>query len=202
MRSWRGRVPARARARPASSRSPCGSDPARAQHALAALAGPPLFLRARQLAPIERGAVGLRQLGAVVAVVRRARLLVRQDLARAREPLEPLGEQRAEPPRLLAVPGVGMEPLRLLQIRAPDGPAVGVGGDPEQLVVRQPISPGLELLELVLHVGRKLDGSSGAARRRTQTVSPCACIRARVAPEYPTVQSGEKDLARPLPAPR
>src|SRR6266478_2725642 len=197
MRSWRGRVPARARARPASSRSPCGSDPARAQPSTRR--SPACAHRSARTPAPPRKACGLRQLGAVVAVVRRARLLVRQDLARAREPLEPLGEQRAEPPRLLAVPGVGMEPLRLLQIRAPDGPAVGVGGDPEQLVVRQPISPGLELLELVLHVGRKLDGSSGAARRRTQTVSPCACIRARVAPEYPTVQSGEKVLARPLP---
>src|SRR5437667_1637103 len=168
-------------------------EPLGPQHALAALACAAFLFGDGELPALQRHAVGLRKLGPVVAVVSRAHLLVGQHLVSSRETLEPFREERPELAGLLAVPGVGMEALRLLEVCAADGTAVGVGSDAEQLVVRQPIPARLQLLQLVLHVGRKLDDPSGARFRRAQTVPPARERSSpRVSPRYPTVQSPQK----------
>ena len=90
----------------------------------------------------------------MVAVVGGAQLLVGERLVGRGKPLEPLGKQRPELPQLLAVPGVGMEALALLQIGAADGHDIRVGRDSEELVIRQLVAARLEIAQLPLHVGR------------------------------------------------
>src|SRR4051812_10594548 len=173
-----------------------------AKQALAPLARAALLLGARELAPLHRLAVGVRELGAMVAIVRGAQLLVGERLVAGGEPLEPLGEERRERAQVLAVIGVGVEALRLLEVRAADGPAVGVGGDSEQLVERQAAAARLELANLALHVLRKVDVPCAVRRRSHVPPGRRRAQRPAVPPEYLTASFGEKDPLTPSPPPR
>src|SRR6267143_333854 len=183
---------------------PGGADagePLGPQHPLPPLARPTLLFHLRELAALQRRAVALRQLGAVIAVVAGPGLLVGEDVVRGREPLEPFREQRAEPAHVAAVPGIRMEAFRFFQISAADGSAVGVGCHGKQLVMGQPVALALEFFELALHVSRKIDVASGP-RRRAQTGSPCRqALRPPVTARYPTAQGGERSV-RPWRRPR
>src|SRR5437016_15756 len=86
------------------------------QQALAALACAAFLFGDGELPALHRHAVGLRKLRPMVAVVSRAHLLVGQHLVSGRETLEPFREERPALASLLAVPGVGVDALRLLEV--------------------------------------------------------------------------------------
>src|SRR5204863_531611 len=90
------------------------------------------------------------------------------------EALEPLGEQRSVGPDVAPVPGVGVEPLRFLQIGPSDGRAIGIRAQREQLVMRQTGALDLEIGELSLHVRRKVEVPSGPSESMSITAAAAA----------------------------
>src|ERR1700686_1391220 len=151
-----------------------------AKEALAPLMLPSLLLLPSLRAQAGGGAVSFGERGRVVAVVFGAGLVVGEDLVGRGHALEGAREHGAEIAQLLAVPGVGVEPLAALEVGPADGAPVGVRTDAEKLVMGDPNGARFEGEKLVLDVEWKIDDHP----------LPCCASHSFAFPGLPERESG------------